>query len=332
MPSCAHCSRKSRCVTCHGSEICQHNTRRTRCVLCKDVCGPSSEICTHNQRKSRCVQCALTKKGGVKEICQHLKRRSRCVECGADNGATEICPHKRRRSRCVECNGVEMCPHKKRKIACVECYSPDKSSRICKNHTMAMCGFLGNPNYDMYCTHCFSHLFPQDPRTAHIRKRGKEIRWVQALLQSPVLKPYEWNWDKPIYMSFSGGCCDSKRRIDLWTMIGNTILGIEIDEDQHKDRSPEDENHRYHDLMMDFTGHFTFLRINPDAFYTVRRPRKVHSELHTELHNQRIRHNPPFAERLKAVEAKLHSILRDITLARKEKALLTVHHMFYDNM
>ena len=40
--------------------------------------------------------------------------------------------------------------------------------------------------------------------------------------------------DKPFYVDLEGGCCASKRRIDLRKLIGNTMLCIEVDENQHK--------------------------------------------------------------------------------------------------
>jgi hypothetical protein len=106
----------------------------------------------------------------------------------------------------------------------------------------------------MHCTHCFRNLFPNDPRTAAIQTNSKEIKWVNTLLQSPVLAGSEWRWDKPFYVSFAGGCCNTKRRIDLWTIVGNVLVAVEIDEFQHKDRAVDYEETRYNDLAMDFTG------------------------------------------------------------------------------
>jgi hypothetical protein len=89
---------------------------------------------------------------------------------------------------------------------------------------------------------------------------------VNALLEADDLAEYTWTWDKPLYVDFHGGCCATKRRIDLWTVVDGTLVAIEIDERQHKDRAPGYEDARYNDLFMDFSGRYVFLRINPDGY------------------------------------------------------------------
>jgi hypothetical protein len=168
----------------------------------------------------------------------------------------------------------------------------------------------------MHCVHCFANLFPDDPRTAAIRSNSKEIKWVNALLQSPVLAGLDWVWDKPFYVSFAGGCCNTKRRIDLWVIIGNVLFAIEIDEFQHKDRAVDYEETRYNDLAMDFTGRQIFLRVNPDGF------KRLGARL-----------DPPFEERFPIVEAKVAELLEG-TIAQEQDesdALVQVHHLFYDD-
>ena len=183
---------------------------------------------------------------------------------------------------------------------------------------VASCATLGNPKYGMYCTHCFANLFPDDPRTAGIRSKSKETKWVNALLQSAVLADYDWTWDKPIYVTYDGGCCDSKRRIDLWAIVGNVVFAIEIDENQHKPyvrRDPDYEANRYNELVMDFTGRFVFLRINPD-------PYKVAG----------VKQDPGFDDRLSLVEDKIAELLTDVESGIEDDSqdMVQVHHMFYD--
>ena len=173
-----------------------------------------------------------------------------------------------------------------------------------------MCGTLGNPKYDGYCTHCFSNLFPGDARTAAIRTKSKETKWVNAILETDTAHGYEWICDKTIYVKYAGGCCESKRRIDLRTMIGSRTLAIEIDENQHKYYAVDYEATRYNNLMMDFTAPYVFLRINPDSF-----------------RKNGIKQNPRFEERLAQVEAKILEILSSIGSVVE---LMTVIHLFYD--
>ena len=167
----------------------------------------------------------------------------------------------------------------------------------------------------MYCTLCFRNLFPNDPRTALIQSNTKEILWVNALLQSETLANYDWVWDKPFYVSFDGGCCTTKRRVDLWCIIGNVLFAIEIDENQHKDRAENYEETRYNDLAMDFTGRQIFVRINPDSFVV-----------------NNVRFDPIFDDRLNIVENKIAELLEliDVEVDEDSFTFIQVHHLFYD--
>ena len=140
--------------------------------------------------------------------------------------------------------------------------------------------------------------------------------WVNALLQSETLATYDWVWDKPFYVSFDGGCCNTKRRVDLWCIIGNVLFAIEIDENQHKDRAENYEETRYNDLAMDFTGRQIFLRINPDSFVV-----------------DGVKQDPSFEERLNIVEQKIAELLELIDVEQHEDSFqfIQVHHLFYDS-
>lgn len=58
----------------------------------------------------------------------------------------------------------------------------------------------------------------------------------------------------------------NKTRIDHLKLINDTILCIEIDENQHKSYSKEDEIARYNDLFMAFDSKFIIIRFNPDEY------------------------------------------------------------------
>ena len=49
-------------------------------------------------------------------------------------------------------------------------------------------------------------------------------------------------------------------------MINNTILAIETDERQHRSYDQKDEEIRYDDLYMVFSGKWIFIRFNPDSY------------------------------------------------------------------
>ena len=72
--------------------------------------------------------------------------------------------------------------------------------------------------------------------------------------------------DRPLYVDLEGGCCSTKRRIDLRKLINNTMLCIEVDEEQRKIYIKHDEEHRYDDLFMYCSGKYIFIRDSPDPY------------------------------------------------------------------
>jgi hypothetical protein len=131
-----------------------------------------------------------------------------------------------------------------------------------------------------------------------------------------VLSKYnDFIHDKPIYIDFKGGCCDTKRRIDLRTLINNTMLCIEIDEDQHKSYIKEHEVIRYDDLFMDFSGKYIFIRYNPDKFKDKFGKSK----------------NPYFNSRMQVLESVINKHILRIQ-AEDNESLLEIHHVFYDEI
>lgn len=143
--------------------------------------------------------------------------------------------------------------------------------------------------------------------------KSKETQWVNGILQSEVAAGCEWTWDKPLYVTYDGGCCNSKRRIDLWTLVGNVVMAIEIDENQHKYYKTDYELNRYQDLVMDFCGRFVFLRINPDSYL-----------------QKGVRRNPAFEIRLPLVEKRIEELLTTLGDFNDSDDMVQIHHMFYD--
>jgi hypothetical protein len=131
-------------------------------------------------------------------------------------------------------------------------------------HTKCKANFcLGarvNVKYKGYCRNCYQHLFPNDPLTYQIRSKTKEIAVRDYINQN--FKGFQH--DKPLW---SGNCdCTHRRRIDHRVLIGNTLLCIETDENQHKNYDTTDEEIRYDDLYMLHSGKFIYIRFNPDKF------------------------------------------------------------------
>ena len=308
---CEHGRRKDRCRDC-GTGICEHNKLKR---YCKD-CGANS-ICQHGRRRDRCKDC-----GSGSQICQHNKRRSTCVVCGGG----EICEHKRQRNRCVDCSGSQVCVHKKSKAYCRECGGsvfcehnlekrncPDCGGyRACKSNKEPYktgCRTRGNRKLNGFCSHCFVNLFPDDPRALTVRKKSKELQ-----VMTHIFSKYDgFKNDKPFYVDLEGGCCETKRRIDLRKLIGNTMLCIEVDENQHKYYIKEKEIERYNDLFMDFSGKYIFMRYNPDKYIDKLGKSK----------------NPMFETRMEILEKSINKHIKRIENGENHD-LVEIHHLLYD--
>jgi hypothetical protein len=133
-----------------------------------------------------------------------------------------------------------------------------------------------NIKYKGYCASCFVHLFPNDPLSFQTRCKTKELA-----VRDYINTQFEgFQHDSPLY---TGNCdCTHRRRIDHRKMIGNTLLCIETDENQHKLYDKKDEEIRYDDVMMIHGGKFIFIRFNPDK-YKKKTGESVNPMLYTRL-------------------------------------------------
>jgi len=134
----------------------------------------------------------------------------------------------------------------------------DLKNKRCKANLCL--GTKGNTKYKGYCANCYQHLFPNDPITIQMRCKTKEIA-VRDYINSNFIN---FKHDSVLW---TGNCdCTHRRRIDHRQLIGNTLLCIETDEDQHKSYNNKDEEIRYDDLYMIHGGKFIFIRFNPDKY------------------------------------------------------------------
>ena len=135
----------------------------------------------------------------------------------------------------------------------------DIINKKCKSSEFCL-GTLGNPKYKGYCSSCYQKLFPTDPLTFQIHSKTKEIA-----VRDFINTNFEgFQHDKPLW---TGNCdCTHRRRIDHRKLIGNTLMCIETDENQHKNYDKKDEEIRYDDVFMLHGGKFIYIRFNPDKF------------------------------------------------------------------
>ena len=100
-------------------------------------------------------------------------------------------------------------------------------------------------------------MFPDKPVSRNYKT--KEFSVVEHV--KTAFQDLSWTADKTIV----GGC--SKRRPDLLLDLGDQILVIEIDENQHTDYDCSCENKRIMEISKDL-GHrpIVFIRFNPDDY------------------------------------------------------------------
>jgi hypothetical protein len=122
--------------------------------------------------------------------------------------------------------------------------------------------------YDGYCVECFSNIHVDDTRIQKMSDKVKQKVSKENIVKNYIINNHDGMWyhNIPIYYNFDGGCCPTRRRIDLRQLIGNTMLCIEIDENQHKWYPKWDDFVRYNEFLCDFTGKFIFIRYNPDKY------------------------------------------------------------------
>jgi hypothetical protein len=186
---------------------------------------------------------------------------------------------------------VQIKEWKLRKHGCLECKDwPD--------------GQQGYSHYDGYCWRCFSDKFRDDER---VKTRGRVELKVRSYLDSHFK---EFVHDQPIHTAHC--VCSHRRRVDHRRLIGNTLLCVETDENFHRYYDPDDEEARYHDVILAWGGKLCFVRFNPHKFNL----------------DDRYDHGPPLEERLERLRAE---VTRHIgRLERGENtAFLEVYHLYY---
>jgi len=186
-----------------------------------------------------------------------------CVSCKTDT----MIDIKHKRCHCGKSQPTFNEPGETTPICCVSCKTDtmiDILNKKCPGiiNDAGICPFdkRGNKKYKNYCIECFRRNFPLDPLTFQIRSKTKEIA-----VRDYINTNFEgFQHDK--IMTTSHCDCSIKRRIDHRYLINNTLLVIETDENQHKSYDKMDEETRYDDLYMAFSGKWIYIRFNPDKY------------------------------------------------------------------
>jgi len=172
---------------------------------------------------------------------------------------------KHKRCKCGKARPTYNEPNEKTAICCAKCRTNtmvDVANIKCPGVQNKGCplAMLGNVKYKYFCIECFRREFPLDPLTFQIRYKSKEII-VRDFINSEFEGFYH---DKPLETSHCD--CTVRRRIDHRKLMNNTLLVIETDENQHKSYDKMDEETRYDDLFMAYSGKWIYIRFNPDKY------------------------------------------------------------------
>jgi len=149
------------------------------------------------------------------------------------------------------------------------------------------------------CAACFHRKYPKGAFDGDKRVGGRihsrEGMCVNAVLNAEGLKDLEWTWDRPFWFGCWEGC-DSKRRVDMWVLIGACVLGVEIDENQHRGKHyAADAEVRTNEIAMEIgLAPFYLVRFNPDSYVT-KSDKKVKGFY--EVKNHQTRRNKPEIDR-----------------------------------
>lgn len=231
-------------------------------------------------------------------------KNTHCKDCKSDQHI-DVKNHK-----CITCNKKQSTygdPDTNTITHCKDCkpdHYIDLKHEIC---VYDYCDTRGQDKYRGYCAWCFQHLFPEDPLSRAIPVKTYEMAVAVKLLEYDLT----YKHDTPIYI---GDCdCSMRRRIDFWKQIGDTILAIEVDENQHKKYDICDEDARYNDLYMGFSGKWIFLRFNPNVFRDSRK-RIV---------------NIPLSQRIEILLKSVKEQEERIKLGENSE-IIEIHKMFYD--
>ena len=237
------------CVKHGGGKRCQEKD-------CISGAQSNSNYCTKHGGKKKCkeLNCQTHARDNT-EYCKKHGGGKRCQEKDCISGAIGKTDYCKKHGGGKKCNEPD-CKTSARP-ASNYCILHGGGKR-CPNCINWIDSRAANNKYDGYCATCFKRLYPADPRSTIIYEHTKEIRVRNAINE-------HFNGFIHDHSLYTGNCdCSHRRRIDHRKLIGNTILAIETDEFAHKDYDQKDEDIRYDDLYMIYSGKWIYIRFNPD--------------------------------------------------------------------
>ena len=236
------------------SDFCANHGGGSRCQFegCTKSAQGSSDFCKAHGGGRRCQFEGCTKSAqGKSNLCITHGGGPRCQFIGCTKSARSPSDF------CIVHGGGHRCQFK----SCTK--SAIQPSDFCANHGGGprcpncidwLDSRCGCKKYRGYCATCFKHLFPSDPLSTKLRIKSAEVA------VGNYLKEIGFNFfihDQPIHTNHCD--CSHRRRIDYRHLIGNTMIAVEVDENQHKLYDQQNEDDRINDLYMVHSGKWLFI-------------------------------------------------------------------------
>jgi hypothetical protein len=297
---------KNKKCNCGNAQPTYNEVGETQAVCCSSC--KTDTMVDIKSKKCRCgkSQPNFNEVGETQAVC--------CASCKTDT----MVDVKNKKCKCGNAQPHFNEPGETTAVCCASCKTlamVDVKNKRCNGfmnmdtNTLETCpnDTAGNVKYKNYCVECFRRNFPLDPLTFQIRSKTKEIA-VRDFINANF-EGFQHN--KRLQ---TGHCdCTIRRSIDHRMLIGNTLIAIETDENQHKAYNEMDEETRYDDLFMAHSGKWIYIRFNPDKY----------------INAKGILKNPMIATRLEALKTEIEKQI--IRVEREENVELVERvYMYYD--
>jgi len=239
------------------------DVKHERCLLCEK--RPNYNY----KNETKTLYCVTHKKDGMIDVVN-----KRCLDCkkrptfNFENETTGLYCSKHKLDGMIDVKNKKCLDSKKQPTYN---YEGETKGIYCNDHKLdnmvdvinkkclnEWCQTRATEKYDGYCFYCYINMFPDKPVSRNYKTKEQSV--VKNIKDK--FPNVDWIADKRI----DDGC--SKRRPDLFLHMGNQILIIEVDENQHTDYNCSCENKRIMELSLD-VGHIpiVFIRFNPDMYF-----------------------------------------------------------------
>lgn len=220
-------------------------------------------ICPHKKRKCFCEIC--DGKSLCKSPCPRAgKRKFYCPNCRVVRPPpSDIkfkkpypkCPHGGRKSTCIQCDGVCLCKH-----PCMNAGKNKMNCRYCGGSALCtQCRFATAVNWGGLCRAC-GPVASKCARQREARMACRLERWADLM---SIPKYTTWNKQNPEADPAQCG----KYRPDFVYQLPASVVIVEFDEREHKDRALRCELARMAEISLGYGGMpVHWIRYNPDPF------------------------------------------------------------------